>query len=328
MQELNVPWQVVVADDFSTDGTREILKEYETKYPDRLRLILQKKNVGPEKNWHDLLKYPTSKYMLYTEGDDYFTDVHKLQKQIDFLEANPEYSLCFHRVNVMFEDASHDDYVHPSGTNTADFTLNELLNQNYIQTNSAMYRRQDYAELPKGIIPGDWYLHLLHARNGKIGFLLDVMSVYRRHTGGAWWGAVDKRVAFWKKYAAGHLELYRAIYTLFDGQSYDATIDGSLSRTIDVFIELETTEPQILQTLISDFPDLLVRYLRYRMSIVQLHQSDIEKREKHIAELYGVIADYRSHINKLEATLVTFHNSLPHKIRRKASHAVRRIVKR
>jgi hypothetical protein len=251
-----------------------------------------------------------------------------MQRQVDFLESHPDHALCFHPVQVVFDEKTHQNYTHPASTNAADFTLDELLNQNYIQTNSVMYRRQDYSKLPTGIVPGDWYLHLMHAKVGKIGFLPDVMSVYRRHSGGEWWGAVDKQGDFWAKYAAGHLKLFRAMYALFEDQTHDSAITQALGRAVDMFIELESTHPKILQTLITDFPDLLRKYLASRANAVKAHAQAIAEREQRIADLYSVVADYREHINKLEAELAEFHNSLPHKLRRKALHMVRHTMKR
>lgn len=314
MQQVDFTWQIVVADDNSTDGTREILQEYKAKYPDLIHLILQKKNVGPEQNWFDLLAHPRSKYMLYSEGDDYFTDSTKLQKQVDFLEANPGYALCFHPVEVTFEQKGQKDYVYPKSTEDKDFTLGELLNQNYIQTNSAMFRRQDYSKIPRGIIPGDWYLHLMHARIGRIGFLPDVMSVYRRHVGGAWWGAVDKEGAFWDKYAVGHLKLYQAIFRLFPEKEYDAIINKSLARTMNIFIDLRDSNPEILRIIIADFPDLLTKYVSYQSTILKNHDKDTKEREKRIEELYGALDAHREHIEGLEKQLNLILNSRSWKV--------------
>jgi glycosyltransferase involved in cell wall biosynthesis len=68
MQQVNFPWEFIIADDFSNDGTREIVLDYRKKYPDIIRLILQEKNVGPSKNWHDLIRNAKGKYIAYFEG--------------------------------------------------------------------------------------------------------------------------------------------------------------------------------------------------------------------------------------------------------------------
>src|SRR5260221_9377408 len=80
MQSVNFSWELIIADDCSTDGTREILLEYKQKYPDFIKLILQKQNVGPAKNWLGLITSPKSKYIAYFEGDDFWIHPFKLQK--------------------------------------------------------------------------------------------------------------------------------------------------------------------------------------------------------------------------------------------------------
>ena len=103
MQQVDFGWELIIADDFSTDGTREILQEYKNKHPDFIQLILQPTNVGAGKNWLQLLSSANNKYIAYLEGDDYWLDPLKLQKQVDFMEANQDYSLCFTNSTIIFE---------------------------------------------------------------------------------------------------------------------------------------------------------------------------------------------------------------------------------
>ncbi|HSX29859.1 MAG TPA: glycosyltransferase [Candidatus Saccharimonadales bacterium] len=247
-QKTNFEWQVVVADDRSTDGTRDILLEYEKKFPKRVHLILQKHNVGAEENWLDLIAYPKSKYLLYMEGDDYFVDNTKLQKQVDFLEAHPDFSLCFHPVRVVYEDGSKEDELFPTPEQRAHkkvLKLNDLLAYNFIQTDSVMYRWRFAAEdvkeaFPRNIIPGDWMLHLMHAESGKIGFIDAVMAVYRRHPGSMWWQAEQNKQEFWKKYAAPHLRLYREMLKRYgDTKSSRIIIAKKISELFGIFADID-----------------------------------------------------------------------------------------
>lgn len=93
MQKVNVTWEIIIADDHSSDGTREIIKEYLEKYKHLIRVILQDTNVGAVKNWTDLMRASQAKYIAYLEGDDYWTDPLKLNMEIVFLEANPDHAL-------------------------------------------------------------------------------------------------------------------------------------------------------------------------------------------------------------------------------------------
>lgn len=98
-QETDFPCEVIIADDCSTDSTREILKGYAKKYP--IKLILQKKNKGAKENWKDLMKAPTGKYIAYFEGDDAWVHPLKLQKQVDVLKTNPHVSLCYSNATIV-----------------------------------------------------------------------------------------------------------------------------------------------------------------------------------------------------------------------------------
>ena len=96
-QKVSFPIEVIIAEDCSTDGTRKICEEYARKYPNLIRLIEYGENVGAVANEQRALLAAKGKYIATCEGDDYWTDADKLQKQVDFLESNPDYSVCFHR---------------------------------------------------------------------------------------------------------------------------------------------------------------------------------------------------------------------------------------
>lgn len=199
MQKTNFPFEVIIHDDASTDGTADIIREYAKKYPDIIKPILQTENqwkkgvsIGPVYTWPKV----QGEYVAMCEGDDYWTDPYKLQKQVDFLDAHPDYSVCFHPVRVVWDDKRMPDYFFPTKEhrfNKTELELSDLLKRNFIQTNSVVYRwRKECVDIfPWGILPGDWYMHLLHAQVGKIGFLPDVMAVYRRNAGGVWTGALQ-----------------------------------------------------------------------------------------------------------------------------------------
>ncbi len=224
MQKTNFPFEVIIADDASTDGTQAIIREYAEKYPDIIKPVLREKNTGSGCNFLDACKKINAKYVATCEGDDYFTDPCKLQKQVDFLEANPGFSVCFHPVKVIFDDNSKPGKVYPSSfyrTNKS-FGFENLLNNNFMQTCSVMYRWrfneeniEDY--LPVDILPGDWFLHLLHAEKGYIGCVNEIMSVYRRHGGGLFWDAAERRTRHkvYAKYGINHALFYKAVSTHF-----------------------------------------------------------------------------------------------------------------
>ncbi len=105
MQKVNFTFEVLIHDDASVDNTANIIKEYELKYPDTVKPIYQSENQyykGASAYIWQTYQFPRAKgkYVAMCEGDDYWTDPYKLQKQVDFLEKNEEYSICFHKVKV------------------------------------------------------------------------------------------------------------------------------------------------------------------------------------------------------------------------------------
>ena len=104
MQKTTFAYEILVGDDASTDGTAEILKEYQKKYPNIFRLFLREKNIGATKNSYELLTSAKGRYLATCEGDDYWTDPNKLQLQVDFLEKHPDYIGCAHRFMIVDDD--------------------------------------------------------------------------------------------------------------------------------------------------------------------------------------------------------------------------------
>ncbi|NHZ85410.1 MAG: glycosyltransferase [Planctomycetia bacterium] len=102
MQKVDFNYEIVIGEDFSTDNTRTIVKSYAKKYPDKFNLLLHKKNIGMINNFFATYKACTGKYIAYCDGDDYWTDPNKLQKQVDFLETHPDYGLVHCNFDKLF----------------------------------------------------------------------------------------------------------------------------------------------------------------------------------------------------------------------------------
>lgn len=197
LQETKFPFQVRVAEDCSDDNTAEIIRDYAARYPEIISPVFREKRYGVHCNGYELAEKLDTEYVAYCEGDDYWTSPDKLQRQVDFLDAHPECSMCFHPARIVYEDGSRPDTFIPAPAVWRDgrFTFKRLLHSVFLHTSSVVFRWRFnqkpvtvYKELrPQGILPGDWYLHLLHAQIGEIGFIPETMSVYRRHEGGLWW---------------------------------------------------------------------------------------------------------------------------------------------
>ena len=207
-QSVNFDLEILVHDDASDDATIEILSEYANDRPDIFRPFFRKQNLRNkgialfEMYTRQLFPEAKGKYLAICEGDDYWTDPMKLQKQIDFLEGNPDFSICFHHAAIQQGDVI-DNEGHHRNTGFAllerdQFSLTDLLAGNFIQNCTVVYRNLhiSYPVLFDNLLLPDWPLHLVHARYGKIKYLPDIMAVHRIHNKGLWNGLSSQEQAF------------------------------------------------------------------------------------------------------------------------------------
>lgn len=192
MQETNFPFEVLIHDDASTDKTADIIREYEAKYPDIIKPIYQTENQWSKRKGGINIRFnfnrAQGKYIAMCEGDDYWTDPLKLQKQVDFLEANEDCIYVFHKVQELKAGKFRTDEL--NDTNKTHFNLDDIYNKNYAHTPSIVFRATDFSKFPSfyfTAMPGDHTLQKMLLRNGGYAnFMEDVMAVYRRHDGGIW----------------------------------------------------------------------------------------------------------------------------------------------
>lgn len=184
-QKLSYDFEIIIGQDNSTDETHKICLEYSILYPNLIKYFPRDKNLGMIGNWTKTLEQCTGNYIAMCEGDDYWTDPYKLQKQVDFLEANPEYILSFHKVKILKPDGSLvPDFITkvPENYETQE-TLARL--GNYIHTPSVVFRNV-LKEFPKefSLSPiGDFFLYMLLAEHGKLNYFEEEMAVYRYGVG-------------------------------------------------------------------------------------------------------------------------------------------------
>ena len=183
MQKANFEYELVIGEDCSTDNTRQILLEYQKKYPDKIRLLLPEKNLGMQKNAINTLQASRGQYIAALEGDDYWTDPLKLQKQVDFLEANPDFAICFHKVKIWEKGQLKDEYI--TSVPSVSTTILDLAKGNYIHTPSCLFRNNTAKILGANFHAsplGDYYIHMMNAQYGNIFYIDEAMAVYRVHS--------------------------------------------------------------------------------------------------------------------------------------------------
>ena len=201
MQQVNFSYEIVVGDDCSPDGTRKILEEYADRYPDRFVLLLREKNLGATANSYDIKCHCRGRYIAQLEGDDFWTDPCKLQKQVDFLESHPEFIGTAHMHNVVDENSRPipgiDGYCEP-GT----FTMKDYLVEGNLpgQTATLVYRNiyrepaHDYSiEARAHDFRSDVTVTLILLSLGNIYTFTDSMSSRRlvRRVGETNWNSVS-----------------------------------------------------------------------------------------------------------------------------------------
>jgi len=244
-QKVNFLYEFIIADDFSIDGTRAILIEYQKQYPKLIRLILQEKNVGAAENWFDLIKSPKAKYIAYFEGDDYWIDEFKLQKQVDFLQANQQYILCFTRgfINNKFSNTSVLNSPISCGQ---ELNIHDFIKANNQLTATVLFINSPDFSMPgwfKMLAFGDWalYLLLMHQYSKKAFCLPDATAVYRIHSTGNHGKFHESKTKLINAYKM-HIAFYRVIGEKLLGNAYKKIIKASISEKSAIITKLYCEE--------------------------------------------------------------------------------------
>lgn len=185
MQKTNFDYELVIGEDCSEDNTRKVLSRHLARFPTRIRVFFNNKNLGPGKNFIRTFNTCKGTYIALLEGDDYWTNTNKLQKQVDLLDSNPAYSMCFHTTQAFYEANPKKAYLIPSqDRKKRHYVVEDILQYNFIASCSAIYRNGLVKKLPSWfnmLEVGDWPLHILFAMHGVIGYIDEVMAKYRIH---------------------------------------------------------------------------------------------------------------------------------------------------
>ena len=194
-QKTSFKFKVIVHDDASTDDTPDIIREYAEKYPDIFEPILQTENqYSKDVDIEDVHIFPRieGKYIAGCEGDDYWTDPHKLQLQVDYMEKHPECSLCVHNTEKILEDGSSTHTFFNTSKKEKDYTFEDILlaePASYCHFSSLMWRNDNVNKRnPAFVMDGitDYPMVLYLASLGYVHYIPRVMSRYRMNAVGSW----------------------------------------------------------------------------------------------------------------------------------------------
>jgi len=186
-QKVNFAYQIVVGEDCSIDRTRAIMRDYQKKYPDKIKLFLSKKNLGAVENFIRTLNHCHGKYIALCEGDDYWADSYKLQKQVDFLESNPDYVVCYQDAEIINEDGI---VINSKYGPKKDFNREELIKSPMIPVHSLCFRNvlKDWPIETRKMVGCHRFIISRLGLYGKGKWLGDSIlpGRYRIHSGGSW----------------------------------------------------------------------------------------------------------------------------------------------
>lgn len=186
-QRTRFDFEVVVGDDCSTDGTRAILQEYQRRHPELIRLVFAPANLGLQGNamFAHVFGQLRGEYVAWLDGDDYWVAEDKLQRQVDFLEANPHCSMCFHSAINLFPDASTAPFFEYAPDKRL-YHLEDIVIENFIPFSTVVHRNVVTVLPPLffQILAGDWVVHVLLAQQGPLGLIDEPWAIRRVHAGG------------------------------------------------------------------------------------------------------------------------------------------------
>ncbi len=193
LQITDFPYEICIHDDASTDTTTEIIRAYERNYPQLIKPIYQTENQYSKgvKTWHSASQHATGTYIAICEGDDYWTDPYKLQKQVDYMDHHASCSLCVHATYKVWVDGERmDSDVRPYQGNKI-CTVEEVIvgGGGLFASNSMMYRRIYDLHLPDFYFNapvGDYPLMIHLALQGEVYYIDEWMSAYRKGVPGSW----------------------------------------------------------------------------------------------------------------------------------------------
>jgi glycosyltransferase involved in cell wall biosynthesis len=181
-QKINFSLEIIIGEDNSSDKTASVIKEYEDRYPNIIKAKYNKSNLGMMGNMTETLKRCKGKYVALLEGDDYWSDINKLQKQVDLLEKRQEVSFCFHDATVTYENKQKEDH---SFTELQEkyYNSSDVITDWIVATSSVVFRNTEltWPKFTNACVHGDILLFLLLLEKGDAYAFNENWSVYRKN---------------------------------------------------------------------------------------------------------------------------------------------------
>jgi len=248
-QRTDFPFQVLVNDDCSTDGTAAIIRSYAQKYPDIIKPLIQEKNLFSkglaalyQEAFYCRLDSP---YVAFCEADDCWCDDLKLQQQVDWLDTHPEYSACVHNTKLFYCDGSLPETpLISENMGDRDICFETIIQgmSKSFHTSSILARREHIIDPPDYYYTAadhgflDYAIALRLALEGRVRFIDKLMSVYRISSNPAAWSAkLDKHYAKLKEFIVGELAMMETLLPHLNEEQKERTAEIMLERRYELF---------------------------------------------------------------------------------------------
>lgn len=255
MQQTNFPFEAIVHDDASTDGSAAIIREYAKKFPDIIKPIIQTENQYSKRDGslrRIMNEHMRGKYVAICEGDDFWTDPHKLQRQVDFLESHPEYSLTCTNAVILSGDKELDWRRYDKD---CEVPLEDVIVKRgaWIHTASMLYRwqlREDYPDFALKCHVGDYPLAIHLALKGKVHYFADKMVTYRYMAAGSWSIGTRINAAYYKRWLSEVRMLQN--FNEYSGRKYEKYFHRTIGKLAVFYLR---HAPEMKQQVLAEFPD-------------------------------------------------------------------------
>jgi len=240
MQQTSFPKKLIIGEDCSSDNTRSICEEYQKRFPHIIELLPSNRNIGMTANFIRTLQACKGKYIAICEGDDYWNDPNKIQKQVDFLDKNEDYILCHHDA-IVYEESGRgltNDRI-MNLDSEIDHTTEDLVALNRVSTLTVVFRNNFIKEYPDyffSFITADWPLWIMLSKYGKLKYLPFIGSVYRVHNNSVTSIKRASNIITRRKnmirFYNGYVYIFQNLKSYFDGK-YDIEFDKQINHFND-----------------------------------------------------------------------------------------------
>lgn len=266
MQKTNFAFEILIYDDASTDSTAKIIKEYQAKYPDVIKPIYQTENQyskGVNVTYFNLNRVK-GKYIANCEGDDFWVDPHKLQKQVDYMEMHPECTLCTHAAHKISPDNTplRDSVRLNKGSKI--FTVEDVIGRGggLFPTNSMLYPARFVQNRPafcEKALATDYPLTIYLALNGTVYYIDAMMSSYRVNVQGSWTRRMKSSISMRVEHYEKRIEMFNLL-----NEYTDYKYDNLIKKNINNYRFIMLFEQGMYKELRNDEFDVLYRFMDTR----------------------------------------------------------------